>query len=351
MKKANLFAFVLSMLMLSGCGPETIVSKESSSGTNASGDASSLTSSVLPDSSIESSQTGNDSNVSNASSSVGGKNSSSTKTDNTKKVKVTFDLNYKSAPKASVVEVEKGKTVAEPTDPTRSGKAFTGWAIAADSTQIYDFTYPVNADMTLYATWGEVGADKIKAYTFEAEYCPCITDGLGMVGSTYSGGSTGQGLIQEDYGGAANASNGYWVHFLYVRGNNLIFNIESDKEVSNATIYMRLSAEYRGPMEINYTKYPVKLNDEVINYETVFFPNVPIQGEGALPFEDFVVGVNLSLIKGTNKIEMITDNDEWLYGTAMSTAPMVDCLKVYVSDSVNLSWPTAKYSNIVSDDE
>lgn len=336
MKKENVLSLVLSFLVLASCSEN----KPSES------------SKPIPTPS-QSTESDNDHPSEFLSSSNIDKPSLSSLSDTPQEqtVAVTFDLNYKGAAKASVVHVEKGKAVTEPEDPIRSGKSFTGWAIASDSKQIYDFTYPVEADMTLYATWGETGAEKIKAYTFEAEYCPCITDGQGMTGSTYSGGTAGQGLIQEDIDRDANASNHFWVHFLYNRGDNLIFDIQSDKAIDNATIYMRLSAEYHGPMEISPDMYPIKLNGVSISYENVLFPVVPIQGSGWLPFQDFLLGINLSLVKGNNKIEMITDNDQWLYGTAMSTAPMVDCLKFYVPDSTNLSWPTAKYSNIVFEDE
>ena len=358
MKKRNIFAVLLAMMMVS-CSPATSSSATSNS-TSSSSTPSSSTSSETPsstssnedisvDSTSSSIVTSSETNTSSSSSSS--KASSSSKTGNTNKCTVTFNLNYTGAPAATTVEVEKGKTVAEPTDPTRNGKAFTGWAIAKNSTQIYDFTYPVKKDMTLYATWGETGASKIKGYTFEAEYCPCITDGQGMQGSTYSGGTSGQGLIQEDLDKNADASNNFWVHFLYMRGNTLTFDINSDKAVTNATIYMRLSAEYHGPMIISPDMYTVKLNNSAIEYETVIFPNVPGQGEPALPFNDFLLGTNLSLNAGPNKIEMITNNDIWLYGTAMSTAPMVDCLKFYVPSDTSLTWPNAKLSNIIFLDE
>ena len=336
MKKANALAFVLSILALVGC-TETKPIESANSRPSASPVEQSDT--AHP---VESAPSSNTSKT---------PDSSSTGEPQKQMVDVTFDLNYKGAPKASVVRVEKGKPVTEPEDPTRNGKVFTGWAIAKDSPQIYDFTYPVESELTLYASWGETGAEKIKAYTFEAEYCPCITDGQGMTGSTYSGGTAGQGLIQEDIDHDADASNHFWVHFLYNRGDNLIFDIQSDKAIDNAMIYMRLSAEYHGPMEISPDMYPIKLNGVSISYESVLFPVVPIQGSGWLPFQDFLLGINLSLVKGNNKIEMITDNDQWLYGTAMSTAPMVDCLKFYVPDSTTLTWPSAKYSNIVFEDE
>jgi hypothetical protein len=40
---------------------------------------------------------------------------------------------------------------------------------------------------------------------------------------------------------------------------------------------------------------------------------------------------------------------EKMYGTALSTAPMVDCLKVYSTSEV--TWPTAKPANLISNEE
>ena len=70
-----------------------------------------------------------------------------------------------------------------------------------------------------------------------------------------------------------------------------------------------------------------------------------------LPFEDFLVTANLSLVEGLNKFEMITDNTEVMKDTAKCQAPMVDCLKVITPDNVKLTWPTAKPSNIIEDGE
>ncbi len=58
----------------------------------------------------------------------------------------------------SVVVLED-ETVSEPTDPTREsaeeGSAwnFTGWYTDADATEAYDFSSPVQGDLTLYAGW------------------------------------------------------------------------------------------------------------------------------------------------------------------------------------------------------
>ena len=133
----------------------------------------------------------------------------------------TFDLNYAGAPEATKVEVIQKQAATRPADPTRAGYAFIGWVVDKDTQQEYfDFTRPFSEDLTLYAKWGAEGSPK--AYRFEAEYSDVITKGMGMGGATYSGGQRGKGLIQEnDEAGQLKASNGYFVHFLYVNGNNL----------------------------------------------------------------------------------------------------------------------------------
>lgn len=62
-------------------------------------------------------------------------------------------------------EVEKGKYVIRPEDPTRNGYVFKAWYITADSARDcadttndefqFDFTKPVYQDVTLYAGWIE----------------------------------------------------------------------------------------------------------------------------------------------------------------------------------------------------
>ena len=264
-------------------------------------------------------------------------------------LKCTFDLNYSGAPAPEVVKVIQKQAVARPQDPTREGYAFIGWTVDKETqNEYYDFTRHFTADTTLYAKWGPVGSPK--AYRFEAEYCDVITKGvIGMQGATYSGGQAGKGLIQEDEGHVAKASNGYFVHFLYVKGNNLKFEINSDV-ATTANISMRLSAEYKQAFSISTTggegvsKYPIKVNGEDVDYGTIAFTNVPLQGEGWKEFADYQMGNNIPLVAGKNVIEMITDNEDLLYGTAAATAPMIDCITI--ETNATLSWMNAKASQL-----
>lgn len=52
-----------------------------------------------------------------------------------------------------LVEVAEGSCVAKPQDPVREGYTFDGWFMDEDGTQAYDFTTPVDADLTLYGHW------------------------------------------------------------------------------------------------------------------------------------------------------------------------------------------------------
>lgn len=66
---------------------------------------------------------------------------------------VTFDSNGGSAVASQTVAA--GTTVAQPTDPTREGYYFLGWYSDSELTDVYEFSTPVTADITLYAQWVE----------------------------------------------------------------------------------------------------------------------------------------------------------------------------------------------------
>ena len=67
---------------------------------------------------------------------------------------VSFETNGGSAVEKQTVE--KGKTAANPTAPTKKGYSFSGWYSDKDLKTAYDFTSAVTADVTLYAKWTEI---------------------------------------------------------------------------------------------------------------------------------------------------------------------------------------------------
>jgi len=64
---------------------------------------------------------------------------------------VTFDSQSGSA--VAPATVEKGRPAAKPVNPTKSGYTFQGWYTAASGGDLWDFTKPIEGDMTLYAHW------------------------------------------------------------------------------------------------------------------------------------------------------------------------------------------------------
>lgn len=265
------------------------------------------------------------------------------------RLKCRFDLNYSGAPAATEVEVMQKQAVARPEDPTRAGYQFIGWVVDKETQEEYfDFTRLFTDNVTLYAKWGAEGSPK--AYRFEAEYSDVITKGMGMGGATYSGGQRGKGLIQEAEP-SMKASNGHFVHFLYVEGNNIVFEINSNA-AGTAKIDMRLSAEYKDTgFSINSTgtdgasKYTIKVNGNEVDYGKITFTDVPAQGQGWKPFADYPLIANVPLVEGKNTVEMITANKDLIHGTAESTAPMIDCITF--ETSCTLSWLNAKGSQLL----
>ncbi len=68
---------------------------------------------------------------------------------------VTFDTDGGSSIQSQ--KVEKGKTVKEPTSPTKENSVFDGWKLGEDT---YDFSTPVTSNITLVARWKNSEDDK-----------------------------------------------------------------------------------------------------------------------------------------------------------------------------------------------
>ena len=281
---------------------------------------------------------------------------------------VTFDYQGNGTNAEQTVKY-KGK-LTKPADPTApAGKKFYGWMNTADGGRIWNFNRrmlnAVMGNMTLVPCF--VDADK-EAQTFEAEYTPDILgpDETGMDGATYSGGQKGLGLIGRDWDyelsashklGALNADGdeylpGAFVHFLYVQGDTLTWELESSAAASNVQLFMRLGAEYATYKEdfgkgnkYSFTDemFTVKVNDNAIKYGTIEMRNVPDVG-GFLPFSDYMISANVDLVAGKNVIQMKVDNDITIFSTAHATAPMVDAIRLFSSSE--LTWPEERLDNM-----
>ena len=280
---------------------------------------------------------------------------------------VTFDYQGNGTNATQNVKY-KGK-LTKPADPTApAGKKFYGWMNRADGGRIWNFNRKqlntVMGEMTLVPCF--IDADK-DPQVFEAEYTPDILgpDETGMDGATYSGGQKGKGLIGRDWDYELSASHkvgaedsdgeylpGAFVHFLYVTGDTLTWELESSAAASNVTLFARFAAEYAGTPE-DYgkgTKYSftdqmftVKVNNQAINYGTIAMRNVPPVG-GFLPFSDYMLSATVNLVAGKNTIQMKVDNEVTIFSTAHATAPMVDCIKLVSSST--LTWPGECLTNM-----
>lgn len=254
---------------------------------------------------------------------------------------VTFDNNYEDAVRGTTQQVEDGATATQPSvAPTRKGYEFIGWTDSPAGTAAFDFSTPITANTTLYAMWERDTAslpEGTNTFVFEAEN----TNLDGKVGVGLSGTAPGAAMIQTVPG--FEASGDQFVGYLYQSGLALTFTINSDREVDDATIVLRLSAEY-GDLSIDGETFIIEVGSEQLQYNIDFVgvpsPDTPGAMEGdlmALPFDDYLIAENVHLEEGDNYINLMVNNDMTLEGTTMTArAPLVDCLKI--TTSAVLDW-------------
>ena len=143
---------------------------------------------------------------------------------------------------------------------------------------------------------------------------------------------------------------GGYVHYNYVYDNTLTWEVEAAEAAENVMLFMRLSGEYGLTEEnqvfpgsgedrvyetFNYQGYPVTVNDAPLNYGKVTIHN--IIPKDLLPFQDFLVSASVSLQKGKNIIKMTVANHDTLNGTISSSAPVIDCIKLYSPTTVTFA--------------
>ena len=299
----------------------------------------------------------------------------------------------------SNTKMKGGEKITKPADPAApAGQKFYGWMNVKNGGQIWNFEDDtlgvLMADVELKPLFVPASQD---AQVFEAELCPDISEKMGkdgtpgMDGVTYSGGQKGLGLIGRDYYNEAGTKNehaasglyirndagvaryataadlanqdtadkvfGGFVHYNYEKNNTLTWELESDIAATNVTIMMRVSGEYgqdepfqpfegQGETRVfetyNQDSFPVKVNGTALTYGEQTIHN--IIPKDFITFQDYFLSATVNLVAGKNTIQMTVNNTDTINGTIASTAPVVDCIKVFSSS--NITWPNAKLAQM-----
>ena len=269
---------------------------------------------------------------------------------------VTFNENYGAEPTKTTQSVAEGSTVSEPAKPTRADVStkghqaqnftFGGWYTDEACTTAFAFNTAITQDIELYAKW-------TGTYIFEAEHVVLV----GKVGMGASGGASGADTVDSVPAASLGmgGSNGYYLTYLFVNGLNIDFVINSDRDVTDATLIFRITNDAgQGKFALAPTSYPdivtddgtdvsyyeISANGTEIEYEVIKIYDVGSDlwpdTAGRRPFTDHVITVKLHLKKGSNKLSFTSRNDVPAGGTRTSTAPVIDCIKI--TTSATLTW-------------
>lgn len=210
------------------------------------------------------------------------------------------------------------------------------------------------------------------SYTFEAEN----TDLSNKSGPSFSGMYVEKGMVV--YASGVNASNNYVVCGMCENGASLNFIVVSDREVTDATLILRLGTENKMSLTFDADMFRVRVDpvgeEDLLPYtdsgawgkwdeffleyyteakgnfagyyvEEYECGNITVKASEYDPsgFTDYTVYTKLSLQKGVNCISLITNNNEVPAGTDnatfTATAPIVDCIKIETTAQLGLYAP------------
>jgi uncharacterized repeat protein (TIGR02543 family) len=269
--------------------------------------------------------------------------------------KITFNYNYPDLAddaKGTTVAIDGGSSVDKPaTDPTRPNYTFTGWYTSARGGELITFPATPTGTVSYYAHWKLTNA--VETNIFDAEFTE-INATKKFYG--YSGSATGIDIIVNDTsnGGETGAStqnypfttnlsshNSYYVTYQYEIGDELVFEVYSDKAVTGATLKASLATEIATGLVIGPTgdnAYVVTVNDVVLNYNAISFGGTqPASGQYKGQFQTYTLG-NINLVAGKNIIKLTTNNSsKTMGGTMKAVAPMVDYIQIDATGAT-LSW-------------
>lgn len=246
-----------------------------------------------------------------------------------------------------------------PADPTKTDAFFDGWYTDNNTfTNKFNTKANLTQDINVYAKF-------LEKNTLEAE----AVDLTGKAGTGSSTNGTEEQLIMDytfiENGSTTTVSNGYFVRMLYYNGAFITFEVESDRDVSDAIMYLRVSSECyefktkktKDNKEYYYLsdeefKIAVNSADDIqatglppsdyLRYDGLYIPKANLLseadlGENKTPFENCFIAEKLTLKKGTNFIDLYVDNNNNHSGTFTAEAPMIDCMYLYTSAKLTMT--------------
>ena len=255
--------------------------------------------------------------------------------DGAETVQVTFDYAfYGEALTRYARTIAAGDAVEQPQDPKRPGYAFDHWALDGEA---YDFSAPVDRDITLTACWQKTQTGLV-TYVFEAE----DTDLTGKVGVTSSGATAETAMILFDTKGGMQASNSRYVAYLYKPQLSIDFCFASDVAVDDATIALRIASELPGVYTLGPEDYAVQLNGAPLSFAPFTLEASSDQLlDRSMVFSTVILAEHVALNEGENVLQVFPINSTAIPGTTyQAVAPMVDCLEI--TTSAVLTWDAVK---------
>ena len=175
----------------------------------------------------------------------------------------------------------------------------------------------------------------VNEFVFEAEY----TNLLAIKGAGMSNEMENVTVITYDKFNA-DASNGYFVGYLYKKGCAVEFHIDSDKAVENVELILRATMEFEN-RNLTWEELTITVNGgDPLQYKTLKFTDTYnfFSMSGQLrPFSDFSIK-NINLQEGENVIRFEVTNSRTMSGTASATGVIIDCIKLQTEADVTMEW-------------
>lgn len=184
------------------------------------------------------------------------------------------------------------------------------------------------SDTTVNSTAAETSSTTTEepgTLVLEAEFSPDIEWAEDYPG--FSGSQNGANIIVPDRTGDFQASNGFYVSYLYKYGATIGFTITSNKACT-AKLTWRISGEFFNNQTYTMANNSITINDTPVVYAQISFTDIPSSTEGrSKPFTDKLLST-INLKEGENKLVYMTKNNNGLGGTMSATAPIIDCFKL-----------------------